>query len=182
MAALVRGVRIDGLKDLDRALGQLSKATARNVLKRALVRAGAPIADAARALAPVADGELRDSIQVSSRVRNDVGKAEYAAVMREGGTRAQAGAALRGARRAAPGKSFAMVEVGPAQAKTKADAIKRIVQEFGSVRMAARPYMRPAWAMRQDDALALVSDSLADEIMKAAKRAESRARRLAAKK
>lgn len=169
--AIIRGVKIEGLKELDAALGQLPKAVARNVLKRALVRAGQPIADTARVMAPVDDGELRDSIVVSSRVKNTVGNAEFHQAMAAGLGIQAARAALRGARRAAKGQgSFAEILVGPTQAKTKADAIKRIVQEFGSIDQPGQPYMRPAWAKEQDVSLSIVKDALADEIMKSAKR------------
>ncbi len=181
MAALVKTIKIEGLKELDRALGELTKATARNVLKRVLVKAGEPIAQAARNLAPVDSGELRDSIQVSSRIKNTIGAAEFAAVLRAGGTRQEAGAALRAARRSSGPGSFAEVHVGPAQAKTKADAIKRIVQEFGSINNPAQPYMRPAWAQEQNHALDIVKAELGGEIIKTAKRIAARAAAKAAK-
>ena len=161
--------KIEGLKELDAALGQFSKSTGRGVLKRALVRAGEPIADAARAFAPFESGELKDSIQVSSRIKNTIGNAEFSAAMQAGLGIQAARSALRTARRNEKG-SFAEVHVGPAQAKTKDDAIKRIVQEFGSSRQAAQPYMRPAWDSKQGEALDNVKIELAKEITKTAAR------------
>lgn len=175
MARLVT-VSIDGLRELDQALGQLTKATARNVVKRVLVKAGAPIAEAASHMAPKDTGELSSSVVVSSKVQNSVGKAEYAEAMRQGLGKDAALKALRGARRSAKGKdSFGVVLVGPTQAKTKKDAIKRIVQEFGSVNQPGQPYMRPAWDQNKDKALDIITGELGGEIQKAAARAAKRA-------
>lgn len=175
-------VHVEGLRELDAALGQLTKATARAVLHRVLVKAGQPIATAAAAMAPIDTGELAGSIEVSSKIKNTVGNAEFAAVLRAGGSQQEAVAALRGARRSAAGSgSFAEVHVGPTKAKSKKDAIKRIVTEFGSVKEAPRPYMRPAWSQKKDEALAIIRRDLGDEIEKAAKRAAKRAANKAAK-
>lgn len=176
-------VTIDGLKELDKALGELTKATARNVVKRVLVKAGEPIAAAAAQYAPKDTLELSESIVVSSKIQNDIGRAEYAEAMRQGLGKDAAVKAMRGARRAAKGKgSFGVVLVGPTQAKTKKNAIKRIVQEFGSVNQPGRPYMRPAWDQNKDKALDIIASELSGEIQKAAARAAARAARKAAKK
>ena len=174
-------VHIAGLQELDVNLGLLSKAAARGVLRRVLLKAGQPIADAAKAIVHRDTGELADSITVSSRIRNTVGNAEYHSVMADGGTKEEAGAALRAARSAAPGKSFAEVQVGPAQARTKADAIKRIVEEFGSVNRAPHPYMRPAWVAKKHEALEVIKRELGGEIAKSIARMNKRAAKKAGK-
>lgn len=176
-------VTVAGLRELDAALGQLTKATARNVVKRVLVKAGEPIAAAAAAFAPKDTMELSNSIVVSSKIENKVGNAEFAEAMRQGLGRDAAVKALRGARRAAKGKgSFGMVLVGPTKAKTKKDAIKRVVQEFGSVNQPGHPYMRPAWDQNKDKALDIIKNELGDEIQKAAARSAKRAAAKALKK
>lgn len=182
MAAIVSTRHVIGLKELDKALAELPKATARNTLKRVLVKAGQPIADRARQNAPRDTGELQESIVVSSKVQNDVGKAEFAAAMQAGlGTQA-ATAALRSARRAAKGKgSFAQILVGPTKARTKAAAIKRIVQEFGSINQPPKAYMRRAWDAEKDGALEIIKRDLGDEIAKSAARVAKSAARKAAK-
>lgn len=163
-------VRTYGFTDLDKALGLLPKSTARATLRRVLVKAGQPIADRAQSLAPRDTGELADSIKISAKVKNNIGRAEYYEVMRSGGTKAEAGAAMRAARSASPGQSFAVVYVGPENAKTKKDAIKRIVQEFGSVKQTPQPYMRPAWDERKREALEIIKRELGSEIVKTAQR------------
>ncbi|ARQ01886.1 hypothetical protein CAK95_24400 [Pseudorhodoplanes sinuspersici] len=59
---------LEGLKDLDRALSELSKATARNVLLRTLKEEGRPIADAGEANAPKLTGELAQSYAVGTKL------------------------------------------------------------------------------------------------------------------
>lgn len=161
-------VQVEGLKALDAALAELPKSVAAATLRKTLVKAGEPIAEAARSAAPVDDGTLRDSIKVSSRVKNNVGKAEYAAAMRGGLGVAAARQALRDARRLAPGKSFAEMYVGPSTGK---GAIRYAhLQEFGTSKHAAQPYMRPAWDSKKDTALRIIRDELGNQIIAAAKR------------
>jgi hypothetical protein len=178
-------MRVEGLRDLDAALADLSKGAGRGALRRAGVRGLQPMAELARSLAPVDEGELRDSISVSAKASGTkVGKAEFAAAMRAGLGREAAVAAMRDARRAAKAEgapAFVELFMGPAQAKTKADAIKRIVMEFGSARHQPRSYMRPAWDQGRGPLLQRVQLTLAEEIRAAVARAERKAARMAAR-
>jgi len=61
-------VKIEGLSELEEALSELSKATGRNVLKRALINAAQPIADAAAANARKLTGKLQGSFGVSDKL------------------------------------------------------------------------------------------------------------------
>ena len=60
-------VKIEGLKEIDEALGQLGKATGRNVMRRVALKRLEPMADAMRAKAPVDQTHLRDSITVTTK-------------------------------------------------------------------------------------------------------------------
>ena len=60
-------VRVEGLRELDQALTELPRATARNVLKRAGMRALEPVVTEAARLAPELFGDLKDSVAVSDR-------------------------------------------------------------------------------------------------------------------
>jgi HK97 gp10 family phage protein len=161
-------VQVSGLKDLDRALGELPKSVAKATLVRTLKKAGEPIAQAARAAAPIDDGTLRDSIVVSARLKNKVGMAEFGAAMKAGLGVGAARAALRDARRAAGGGSFAEMYVGPSMGK----GVLRYahLQEFGTSNHAAHPFMRPAWDSEKDAALSIIRRELGNEIMAAARR------------
>lgn len=168
-------VQVEGLKDLEQALTELPKATSRNVLLRALKKAAQPITDAAQAKAPVETGQLRDSIIVTSRVRNRVGLTEYAQTMASTGDYKEAQSALRTARReGGPGGARAEVNIGPT-------APHAHLLEFGTVKMSAHPFMRPAWESEKDGALIDISNELKAEIEKARARLARKAARLAAK-
>lgn len=161
-------VQVTGLKELDAALGQLPKSIARNVLMRVLKKAGEPMAQAARANAPVASGKLRRSIVVSPRLKNSVGKSEFAAAMRAGLGVGAARQALRDARRASPGKSFAEMYVGTA-AGTGVVRYAHLV-EFGSSKQPPNPFMRPAFDSESSTALVIIRRELGNEVIAAARR------------
>jgi HK97 gp10 family phage protein len=199
-------VRIEGLKDLDRALGELPRATARATLKRVLLKAGRPIAEAAKLYAPVDKGDLKDDITVSAKIKNDVGKKEFTQAMRRGDGTAAAVKAMRSARREAGGEgSFAEVGVGPTTAhpeaifpefgvaphdikpKTRNKSGKLVFNDggetFGATVIhhpgaAPTPFMRPAFEARKHEALKIIETELSGEIAKAAARvAKRRARK-----
>lgn len=178
MEARLAGIKVsvEGVAELKASLTTLSRATARNALKRALVAAAKPTVQAAKSKAPVLEGVLKRSITVSSEVVNNTGKGAYAKVMREGGTKQDALKALRDARRAAKDSaSFAEVFVGPA-VRPKSEPKNRVL-EFGGGRgnRAPQPFMRPAWDETQGSVLDGIKDALAAQIEKAVARAARRA-------
>jgi HK97 gp10 family phage protein len=59
-------VKLSGFKELDRALGELPKATGRNVLKRVLVGVSEPIAETMQGLAPEQWQDLKETIAVTT--------------------------------------------------------------------------------------------------------------------
>lgn len=180
MAKAVR-VKVEGLKELDAALGELSKGAAKGALRRALIKAAEPMRAAAERNAPKLTGDLQSSIIVTSKIDNRAGKAEYAAVMRGGGTKAQAVGALRDARRAKGiGESFAEAYLGPAKG-AKRRAIKAVVQEFGSRKQAAQPYLRPAFDGEAKNVINGIKSELSTEIEKSVRRARARAAKKAGK-
>lgn len=61
-------VRVLGLSQLEQGLSELPRATGKNVLRRVLRQRGEPIAERARNLAPVDEGDLKDSIAVSTKL------------------------------------------------------------------------------------------------------------------
>lgn len=161
-------VEVKGLKELDAALANLPASIGKAAMRRALVKAGEPIAQRAREMAPVDDGQLRDSITVSARLKNPAGKSEFHAALRGGLGIAAARAALRGARRSAKAAGeVAYVEmfIGPSVKAPHAHFV-----EFGTRRMAPKPYMRPAFDSEKDTALAIIRRELGTEIIAAARR------------
>jgi HK97 gp10 family phage protein len=147
-------IEVEGFKDLDNALAELPKATARNALQRALMEVAQPIADDAKARAPVDTGLLRRRIEVSKRLSKRQARLN----------------------RRSEDKSFAEVHVGPPSSSD----IARMV-EFGTSDAPAQPYLRPAWDAGWRKALDGMKEAIAAEIENARKRLARKAERLAAK-
>lgn len=169
-------VKIDGLRELDKALSQFSKSTARGVLNRSLKKAARPIYDQARADAPVSTGELKDSINIRvKRTGGAAGKAAFAAAMRGGASRSEAGQAAREANREAGQQPLSAV------VSVAADAPHAVFAEFGSRGRSGNAFLSSAMRSRANDALGLVKSELKTEIDKTAKRVAARAARKATK-
>jgi len=170
-------VKLEGLKELNDALGDFSKATAGNILKRAVGTAGAMFAEHASAIAPKDTGQLKREIKVSKPKIITPGKAAYAQAMRETGDKAEAAAAARAANKSAGGTGrSAVTHVGPTK-----KAGQGMLQEFGTAHHRAQPFMRPTFDADGGKLVDVIRDTLAEEIDKATKRAERKAARLAAK-
>jgi HK97 gp10 family phage protein len=162
-------VKVEGLRGIKDALAELPKATGKNVMLRVLKQHAEPIADAARQLAPVDQGDLKRSIRVLARkAGGDAGKAAFAEAMRSGASRAEAGQAARAANRSA--KNAVEVAIGPGRHP------QAIMQEFGTHHHAAQPFMRPAWDRYREELLPSIGKAMWDEIEAAVSR---RARKLA---
>lgn len=134
-------IKISGLKELDAALGELPKATAKAVLRRVLVNAGEPIAQAMRAGAPRDKQYLAESIGVST-VLNPSQKAQQ---------------------KKDSSPAFQEMYVG-----TNNPA--GMQQEFGNVAQGPQPFARPAWDGKKRETLDFIANSLWHEIQKSAKR------------
>lgn len=61
-------VKVEGLKELQKAILELPKATGRNVVKRALTKAADPIENEAARLAPVLRGHLQRSVSIGTKL------------------------------------------------------------------------------------------------------------------
>lgn len=175
-------VSLEGLKELEDAIKELPKATGRNVIRRALTRAAQPMAAAASAIAPKGPtGTLKQSIVVSKVrfTKGDAGKAAYAEAMKRGASRAEAALAAREANAAVGGDleiTSGLLELGPTLAAWYAHFV-----EFGTVKMSAKPFMRPAWESGKLTAAESIKDLLKEEIQLAAERAARKAAREIAK-
>ncbi|WP_353474787.1 HK97 gp10 family phage protein [Salipiger sp. H15] len=171
-------VSLKCFSDLEKQLEKLGKSAGRAALRRAGISALEPMARIARSLAPEETGELIESIEVSAKAKGagaEIGRAEFHQVMKGGGTRVEALTAMRGARRAAKiagGYSHVELFMGPEKARSKNEAIKAFVQEFGSAHVAATPYMRPAWDQDHQQLLARLKRELWFEVSSAMARAE----------
>lgn len=151
---MARTVRTEGFRELDEALGQLNKATAKNVLRRAAIEALEPMRAKAEERAPVLSGQLQTHVLVSPRQKS--------------------GRALRRFREA---KDTVVMFLGPSRNAT----VQGQMQEFGTRRHPPQPFMRPAWDAEKDEVVPRLAAALEPQIEKAAARAARKAARLAAK-
>ncbi|WP_342657130.1 hypothetical protein NPJ82_09250 [Sphingomonas sp. NY01] len=141
-------VHVEGLRDLDRALGRLKEATAKGVLRRVAVKALKPFDKAWRQKAPHLTGNLEESGGVGTKL-----------------TRRQAQMNRRRDDRA-----FVEVYAGPNDPAA-------IPEEFGWENGRAQPFVRPAWDETKHEALEIVKRELGPEITRTAARAARRAAR-----
>ncbi len=147
---MVQRVKVEGLKDLERALKELPKATGKNVLRRVGRKRLEPIAEDFRGRVRVDDRQLLESIGVSTRLSKR----------------------QRRLKRKEP-KSTVEVYVG-------AGALPQaITEEFGTVNQAPHPGLRPAWDRGGDAVLDGIAADLWAEVRKAAERLARKAARMA---
>lgn len=152
----VTSFKFEGGKELEAALMELAtKATARNVGRRALTTAAEPIAARARELAPKDEHDLEQSIKVGKAI---------AAFQRDGN---------RG--------DYIAVFVGIDESEDQRLHIYAAEQENGNParNLEAQPFMRPAWDSEKGKAVDRIAPALWDEIAKANARAARKAARKA---
>jgi len=162
-------VKLEGFKDLEKALQQFKPVTSKAIARRALMKAAEPILSEAKRLAPVDKGHLARSIKASTNLGHDSGKAAFAAALASGASKGEAVQALRDARRGDTSRAAVAVVIGPGRNP------QAIMQEFGTDHHPPQAFMRPAWDGNHEKALDSIKDSMAEEIAKAAKRAARKA-------
>lgn len=153
-------IEIKGAAELHRALAQLPAKLEAQVSRQAL-RAGAKVIEReAKALTPVAEGKLRASIRTSTGMKR--GGVVYAHVKAGGRKKGDAFYAH-------------MVEYGtkPHEIKPKrfkslfiAGIFRKVVQHPGAK---ARPFMRPAFANKSQEALGAIADYIRARLARVAK-------------
>lgn len=149
-----RLVKVEGLRELDAALGELPKAVGKAVLRRVAKQALQPFDKAWRANANA--HRLTGSLEESGGIGTKLTKRQ---------------ARLN---RKAEGKASIEMYAGPNDPAA-------IPSEYGTVDQAARPFGRKAWASTQDETLNIVSSNLGTEIDKGAARVARKTAKLAAK-
>lgn len=139
---------ISGLEETLWALGQIPEvATQKSTLRRALVKAVQPIADAARAMAPddprTPAPDLKSSIGIATQLtRRHRGEKE----------------------------SEVEVYVGPTVQSGRSVLNYASNVEFGTFRAVAHPYLRPAFDSEQGNVFEILQRELTEEIEKTAAR------------
>lgn len=149
-------MRLEGARELDKALSALSASTARGVTRRAMTRALEPVAEAARSLAPRDEGKLAAHIGVSSRLTKRQ-------------SREMRGLAGRDTQFMYVGPEWAsahLVEFGTGPRFKKSGAYVGV--------MPPQPFMRPAWDAKRDEVLARLTEDIRAELDKTLARVAKR--------
>lgn len=147
-------MKVEGFRELDKALGELTKSVAKAVLVRVGKKALQPVADTARQLAPddpeTHGNDLRSSIAVGTKLSKRQARLKRRAV------------------KAGEEKYFAEVYAGAGPVP------HAHLQEFGAKGDPPQPFMRPAWDENKGQVLETIKTDLGNEIIKAAKRQAAR--------
>lgn len=138
---------VEGVDETLALLGEFPRAIGRATLRRALVKASQPVAVAARSYAPddTATGapDLKSSIAVTTQL-------------------------IRRHRRSKIDE--VEVHVGPTRAAGRAVLNYAAIQEYGSYKQKAVPFIRPAWERTKGIVFKLLASELAEEFERAARR------------
>lgn len=146
-------VKLEGLRDVEAVLKELPKAAAKGVMRRVLTKRAKVVAEDYRGRVRVEDGDLRDSIGVSTKL-----------------SRRQ-----KSKHRSIEGKATVEVFVGAGPLP------QAITEEFGTVEQAAHPALRPAWDANQGRMVEGIKDDMWDETKKTAARRARKLARAAAR-
>jgi HK97 gp10 family phage protein len=157
---------VSGLADLDRALQDMTKATARNAVRRALRAAGAPIYTDMVANAPP---HIKDSVEIGDKLTS-----RQAKLNNRSGNKANVEVFV--------GVSYKLGQKGRTAHLFEFGTRMRYRSSGGYTgRIAAQPFVRPAWDQNQGKALGILKDAMWKEIGKATERARRKAAREAAR-
>jgi HK97 gp10 family phage protein len=148
----VISIKVKGIKECEEALNEFTNATARNVLKRVLFKAVEPVEKAAESRAPVAQGQLRSDIAISTQLTKSQRKEN---------------------------KKQSAVEVYVGVGGKRGPFAH--LPEFGTAHSAPHPFMRPAIDANTGRVIEIFRQELNVEIEKAKERARRKAARLLAK-
>lgn len=141
-------VKVEGLRDFERVLGEIeSRATRVNTARRALKAAGEPILRAFQGATVVASGQLLESERMGARLNRRQARLNRADKM-------------------------------PVELHIGTNDPAGVQQEFGNAHQRAAPALRPAWDSHGGEiGLRRIGQSLADEVVKTKARAARKAAR-----
>jgi hypothetical protein len=145
-------VKVEGFKELDRALADMKRSTGSGMLKRAGLKAMQPMADLAARLAP--NDPKTPPLDLATSITVAAGRKTF-------------------------GDRRASIYMGPAVSLPR--FARAIVMEFGSFKDAPQPYMRPAYDQDAAGVVERLKPLIKAEIDKTVARLAARAARSAAK-
>lgn len=155
-------MELKGLAALKRQLDELPDKLAVKVLAKAARKAFLPVIEAARSMAPVHRGVLRDSIKISVKKPS---KGDPIVVV---------GLKIAGARAKADNRSLTKKQARALKASGEQNidipSRRWHFAEFGTAYAAAHPFIRPAWDANVNGMVESLKTELAREIQSALKR------------
>jgi HK97 gp10 family phage protein len=152
-------MKVEGLRELNKALQELPLQVRGRPLRSATQKAAAVIRNEARAKAPVDTGLLkREIIATRSRRQSGEGRETFSIMVKQLTKKYADTKANR--RKGRVGKKF----------KTEGLAYYWRFIEFGTSKMAARPFLRKAFETKQREAVEVLRKELGDAIQKQARK------------
>jgi HK97 gp10 family phage protein len=142
-------LRLNGLPELLEQLDELGTVTGARALRTAARKAFGPVLEAAKSKVPVGEGDLRDSLKISVRKGGNSGEDED--VVFRVGIKVGKVPGAAGGSKVAPSRRWHLVELG-------------------TVKMPAKPYLRPALDSQRDAVLSMLTEELAKSIARVKKR------------
>lgn len=153
-------MKVDGLRELDAALGDMAaeygKASGKAALRRVAIKALEPMAEAARRLAPDDPETQGDDLKASIAVGTKLTKRQAAMARKD------------------QNRALVTVYMGTSD-------VAGVPQEFGTVNHGPQPFMRPAFAEEAGPTIERIKPLLGAEIEKTAARLAKRRAAKAAK-
>ena len=153
-------VKLTGLKELEKALEQLPKEIQSRPLRSAVSAAAKVIVDDVKARVPVGEtGNLKTAVyRYRSRRNSSTGRETFFVGIRQG--KAQYKDTAYNRRRGRVGKTY----------KTAGEAYYWRFLEFGTAKMQAKPFLRPAFEANKSKAVEVMKDRLGKAIQSQAKK------------
>ena len=147
--------KVEGLQELDRQLRALPERVAGNALATAVSAGARVIRNEAMARAPVDTGALKSQI-FTKRLRSPSPSEKMSIVGVRSGLAKYANT-KRNVRSGKAGKTY----------KTDGKTFYWKFIEFGTSKMAAKPFLRPAFDAKEQDAVLAITEKLDERIQKA---------------
>lgn len=148
-------LKVDGFREIERALTMLKASTGKGVLRRVGRKALEPVRTTMAQLAPRDTGGLAESIIIAGTQKGGIDEGRIPGV--PNGTR----------------QTQVRLFVGPASGFGHRGSL----QEWGTFSNAAQPFARPAWDSGQAEVLNTIISEIGSEIERTAERAAKRAAR-----
>ena len=153
--------KMEGVKELEEVFNQmndeLGEKDAKRILNRAVRLSMKPVLDAARSLAPEDTGALRASLQIEARKPSKKDKRSKYVSEND---------AVIGLVTTAPGAKLARIAFKNKKTDSKflqigikSDA-RAVANEFGTAKMPAKPFMRPALESNKEQVTSSLANSL----------------------